>query len=252
MSRSASQETDSGSYVGGVYTSKNGNVSGINCPKGSRLYDPNMKPAIYFQPPDTGETEEFVPLTREAAKDVVPNYAISNYGRMINMYTGKIIKPASRPSGYEYYTLPADNSGPKGQKKYCTHRLVMGTFNPVEGMDALEVRHINGDKSDNYVNKTMPDGSVQSNLEWCTEKERKHRNHQEDDDGFVQKLTKKDATIIRALHDSSGYSYARIRDEYYPNVTEVTIQRVCRNQTFKDENYKPKDSKRYYNVGGNR
>lgn len=250
MSRSASQETDSGSYVGGVYTSKNGNVSGINCPKGSRLYDPNMKPAIYFQPPDTGETEEFVQLTQEAAKDVLPNYAISNYGRVINMYSGKIIKPASRPSGYEYYTLPAENCV-KGQKKYCTHRMVMSTFYPVEGMDELEVRHINGEKSDNYVDKTMPDGSVQTNLEWCTEKERKHRKSQDDSVGIIQKLTKEDAKIIRDLHDNSGYSYARIHDEMYPNVTETTIQRVCRNQTFKDDEYVPKEYKKKYYTHGN-
>lgn len=241
MARST-PDSDSGSYVNGVYTSKNGDQSsGLNCPKGVRLYDPNMKPAIFFQPPDTGATEEFVPLTQDAAQDVLPNYAISNYGRILNMHTGKVMKPNYRPNGYEYYCLCAENAK-YGQKKYNTHRMVMKTFVPNSDADNLEVNHINSVKSDNYINKTMPDGSIQSNLEWCTHEENTefrsalHEN-------VVLKLTRSDAATIRQLHDDDGLSYAKIREEYYPSVSEVTIQRVCRNKTFKDSTYTPKDYK---------
>ena len=43
-----------GEYIDGVYVGKlNGTISGLNCPKGQTLVDPNMIPAIYFMPDDT-------------------------------------------------------------------------------------------------------------------------------------------------------------------------------------------------------
>lgn len=60
-------------------------------------------------PEDRGETEDFVPLTSEVAPDIRDYYAISNYGRVLNTYSGKIMKPNYRPNGYEYYCLAAEN-----------------------------------------------------------------------------------------------------------------------------------------------
>ena len=245
MARST-QESDSGSYINGIYTSKNGNTSsgGLNCPKGQRLYDSNMKPAVYFTPPDTGETENFVQLTQDAAPGVMPYYAISNYGRVINMYSGQIMKPNYRPNGYEYLCLAAEGTNANGkpsQRKYSTHRMVMKTFDPVEDMDNLQVNHYNGNKADNYIHKTMPDGSVQSNLEWSTPSENAlHR-------GMLApsircKLSQYDAYEIRRLHDEEGYSYKRIMEEKFPQVSVSAIQNVCRNKTYVDPEYVPKEN----------
>lgn len=241
-------ETDSGSYVNGVYTSKNGNTrnGGLNCPKGMRLYDPNMRPAIFFQPDDTGPTEQFEMITREVAPDILPYYAISNYGRILNINTGQIMKPNYRPNGYEYTCLAAENCK-YGQKKYTTHRLVLQTFEPVEGMDKLQVNHINRNKADNYVNKTMPDGTIESNIEWNTPKQNaKHRAETEEELGI--KLSLGEAKKIRDLHDQ-GYSYEQIRDYHgFDFISISSIQNICRNKAFRDPLYKPAPKHNYYKL----
>jgi len=237
MARST-KETDSGNYVNGVYTSKNGDITagGLNCPKGVRLYDTSMQDAIFYMPEDRGETEDFEMITQDAAPDVLPYYAISNYGRLLNIKSGKIMKPNYRPNGYEYFCLSADNCK-YGQKKYNTHRLVMKTFDPCENMDELQVNHINTNKSDNYINKTMPDGTIQSNLEWATPKE--NIQHIEAIGRDKKKLSQDDAKKIRELHDQ-GYSYEQIRQNGYGFVCGTTIQNVCTNKIYIDPDYTPK------------
>ena len=230
--------TDSGKYVNGVYTSKNGfSNSGLNCPKGTRLYNTDVKQVVFFEPEDTAEGEEFTRLTQDAAPDVLPYYAISNYGRILNTRSGNIMKPNYRPNGYEYYCLAAENAK-TGQKKYSTHRLVLKTFDPRENMDNLQVNHIHGDKTQNYINKIMPDGTVDSGIEWCTASE--NSKHAVDTLGRSSgKLSFEDATKIRKLHDE-GYSYGQINFYHYPEVSLASIQNICLNRTYKDENYTPK------------
>lgn len=227
----------SGSYVNGVYTTKNGfSGTGLNCPKGTRLYNTDIIQPIFFMPEDRGETEDFVPLTSEAAPDIRDYYAISNYGRILNTYSGKIMKPNYRPNGYEYYCLAAENCK-HGQKKYNTHRLVMKTFEPIENSSELEVNHIDGDKTHNYINKTMPDGSVQSNLEWNTHFENmEHGKHL----GLNQPLniSQHDISRIRELRNK-GYSYTVINENYFPNISISSIQAICKNIMYRDENYTP-------------
>lgn len=47
------------------------------------------------------------------------------------------------------------------KKTYRAHRLVLMAFNPIDGMERLEVNHIDGNKSNNNL----------ENLEWCTPSE---------------------------------------------------------------------------------
>lgn len=47
----------------------------------------------------------------------------------------------------------------------------MMSFNPREDASNMEVNHIDGDKTHNYINKTMPDGTLESNLEWNSHSE---------------------------------------------------------------------------------
>lgn len=207
------------------------------------MYNTSSCP-IFFLPEDAMEGEEFRMITPEVAQDVLPYYAISNYGRVENINTGKIMKPNYRVNGYEYLCLAAENCK-NGQKKYTTHRLVLKTFEPRDDMDDLEVNHIYGDKSENYINKIMPDGSKKSSIEWSTRsKNCKHRNAT----GLQSQrntLTDNDANHIRLLHDK-GYTYSYIQENYYPYISNTTIQNICRNRSHKDENYTPRDYNEMY------
>lgn len=230
------KDTDSGSYVNGVYTTKNGySGSGLNCPRGTRLYDSSkIKKPIFFFPKDTPPGELFRPITREVAPDILDYYAVSNYGRVMNINSGKVMKENFRPNGYGYFCLAADNCK-NGQKKYSTHRLVMKTFKPCDDMDNLEVNHKDGDKSHNYVDKVMPDGTIESNLEWSSHKENaEHRQTLENYD--VDKITTEMAKNIRDLHDE-GYSYELISKKFYPYLSTTGIQNVCCNRAHYDPNY---------------
>ena len=230
-----SYETGSGNYVNGVYTTKNGfNNSGLGCPKGTRLYDTNVINPFIFLPEDNGENEEWKMIKPDVAPDILPYYAVSTYGRVMNVKSEKVMKENFRPNGYSYFCLAADNCK-NGQKKYSTHRMVMMTFEPVEGMDDLQVNHINGNKKDNYINKIMPDGTMQSNLEWVTDSENKlHRNTL--DWYATNKLSQADATNIRNLRDQ-GLTFSDIAKTY--NVSATTIQNICNNVQHKDPNYTP-------------
>ena len=171
------KETDSGSYVNGVWTTKNGYTGyGMMCPRGGTLYDTTAIYPMFKIPEDTPPDEVFVGLEEPAAPDVRPYYAISNYGRLLQIHTGKIMKENYRNTGYGYYCLSCKtpNKNGKYQKKYTSHRIIMETFEPREDMKRLQVNHINGVKKDNYINKRMPDGTLQSNLEWVTAKENIH------------------------------------------------------------------------------
>lgn len=218
---------NSGKYINGVYTSKNGYVSGLVCPKGGRLYDPNYKSPIFFDPIDVEKGEEFKLLTQDIAPDILPYYAISNYGRIENIFTRQLIKVNYRPNGYPYVCLAADNCK-FGQKKYSLHRLVLKAFNPVDNMDSLEVNHIYCDKTKNYVNKIMEDGSIDSSIEWATPKENISHAIANNLRG-KNKLTNEDVVNIREKY-SQGYTIKDIHNEY-TFVSYNTIVDVCKNKT---------------------
>lgn len=235
------QETDSGKYVNGIYTTKNGFAGlGLNCPKGTRLYDTSKIQPIFFEPEDTAVGEEFEMITQDVCPDILPYYAVSNYGRILNVKSCKIMKPNYRPNGYEYYCLAAENCK-NGQKKYSTNRIVMKTFDPREDADQLQVNHINGNKAENYYNKVMEDSSIQSNLEWSTPSENIIHSR-ETGLNKGSNLDMEKAKHIRKLRDQ-GYSYSRIRSDFYPYVSGSAIQMVCKNQSYYDPKYKPLNHK---------
>lgn len=81
-------------------------------------------------------------------------YAVSNDGKVWSYRSNKYLKPAN--NGYGYLKVDLFKDGMKS--KHRVHRLVLETFNPVEGMENLQVNHIDYDKTNNNL----------SNLEWCT------------------------------------------------------------------------------------
>lgn len=85
-----------------------------------------------------------------------PVYSASNYGRIRNDGTGRIMHVYQTPRGYLTLTLRRDNK----QVPRSVHRLVAEAFLGGPHPD-LDVNHIDGDKTNNCI----------ENLEWCTREE---------------------------------------------------------------------------------
>lgn len=84
-------------------------------------------------------------------------YRVSDLGDVYSIITNKKLKIRFSREGYSKINLSKNGI----RKTHFVHRLVMETFNAIEGMDSLQVNHINEIKNDNAL----------SNLEWCTAKE---------------------------------------------------------------------------------
>lgn len=85
-----------------------------------------------------------------------PVYSASNYGRIRNDGTGRIMHTYPNTRGYLALTLRRDNK----QVPQMVHRLVAEAFLGGPHPD-LDVNHIDGNKVNNYI----------ENLEWCTREE---------------------------------------------------------------------------------
>lgn len=87
------------------------------------------------------------------------NYEVSNLGNVRNKKTKLVLATEDTGNGYLYVGLQMPDGS---YKKARVHRLVAMTFLEFERTEERnEVDHINGCKTDNYV----------ENLRWCTHKE---------------------------------------------------------------------------------
>ena len=94
------------------------------------------------------------------------HYQVSNFGRVKSVEristTGqrlseKVMKTCRDRGGYDFIGLWLDGR----KKNFKIHRLVIETFNPIDGMENLDCNHIDEDKTNNRL----------ENLEWMTRKE---------------------------------------------------------------------------------
>jgi len=94
--------------------------------------------------------------------DALPNYAVSNYGTVLNVNRDRELKPFPDANGYLRVVLYH-----KGiRHEVYVHRLVARAFflNYQEG---VEVKHINDDKNDNSVlNLTLGVGCRVGEMLW--------------------------------------------------------------------------------------
>lgn len=116
-------------------------------------------------------------------------YQVSNFRRVMNIKTGRILKPVLQTTGYLTVSLCRNGVS----KIYSLHRLVAQAFpDLVEWTDEakgkpfeeLEVDHINRDRADNRL----------ENLCWCTHK-----------DNMNNKLSKEYFKQIRGGENSVWY-----------------------------------------------
>lgn len=237
--------TDSGTYVNGQYVTKNGFTgSGLNCPRGTSLYDNSVIPAVFFEPDDKKDGEEFEAILPEVVPGIAPYYAISNYGNVYNYRSGKYMKENYRPNGYSYFCFATTELNPETgkvrQRKGTTHRIVMETFEPIDDCRKMEVNHINGDKTDNKYNVHLEDGIIYNNLEWVTGSENiRHailhglRVDIYNTNYRRRSFTMEEANDIRRMHNE-GYSINDILKKY-PNASATAIQNIYTNRTYKEK-----------------
>lgn len=113
---------------------------------------PDMTPELY----ESMYEEEWRVIER------YPKYEVSNYGRIRNIKTGRILQQAFNPNGYLMLTLYRGD-GSVG-RSVRVHRIVGEAFceNPYDcSVDELDINHDDGDKTNNHV----------YNLYWTTRKE---------------------------------------------------------------------------------
>lgn len=212
-------ENDTGSYQNGMYTTKNGFVSGLGCPKGTKLFNTEAMPAIFF-PEVLEENEEYRLITQDVAPYSLPYYAVSNHGNVANIYTGQILKESFKPNEYGYYSLAVgDNPSDQRSKKYLTHKLVKETFDTqVDQEHPKMIKHADDNRRNNHID----------NLEYVDTKPKPSKKTQRLEDEVVKK--------IRELY-LEGYSYSQIRYQLDPSLTFDTIKNVCTNRSYHDPDF---------------
>ena len=84
-------------------------------------------------------------------------YAITEDGRVWNYRTRGWQALHTTKNGYVEALLSSGGT----RKHYQVHRLVLMTYKPIEGMESLDVDHIDENRSNNCL----------SNLQWLTHKD---------------------------------------------------------------------------------
>ena len=76
-----------------------------------------------------------------------PQYIVSNYGRIMNIHTKRILRPAKKPAGYLQVSLWKQNKGTSKD----VHQIVYQAFYPTDNLDGYVINHIDGNKENNCL-----------------------------------------------------------------------------------------------------
>lgn len=141
-------------------------------------------------------------LPGEIWKDIpfTEGYQVSNMGRVKSFKLsrfGKLMKLTMSNKGYLRVGLKDKET--KKTKQCSIHRLVLMIFNPIPGMEDLEVNHRDEDKTNNRLD----------NLEWC---ERKYNaNHGK----AIEKVAAQRRKPVKCVETGEVFSCAKEAGEAY-------------------------------------
>lgn len=152
------------------------------------------------------------------------NYWISENGKVISLYRGKILNSRLNENGYLTTIL---SSNGYDLKTHLIHRLVAQEFVP-NFEDKPQVNHINGDKTVNHY----------SNLEWCTSKENIIHAYvnglalsKHGEDSHRSKLTNDQAKEIRQYFHDRSYTVPELAVTY--NISIRTVWDILMYKKYK-------------------
>lgn len=86
------------------------------------------------------------------------DYYVTEDGHIWSAKTNKFLSEHDDKNGYKKVRMSCLDLEPGKTHTFSVHRLVLENFNPVDGMENLQVNHIDGNKTNNSL----------SNLEWMT------------------------------------------------------------------------------------
>lgn len=92
------------------------------------------------------------------------NYYVTDDGHIYSEKTNKFLAEHEDKNGYKKVRMSCLDLEPGKTHTFSVHRLVLENFNPIDGMENLQVNHKDGDKKNNSL----------TNLEWVTCEENIH------------------------------------------------------------------------------
>lgn len=134
--------------------------------------------------------------------DIKDCYVIDDTGKIRNINTGNYMKINKNCNGYMRVSLMKKGGGTTSIQY---HRLLMMLFKPVEGMEKLQINHIDGNKENNTLN----------NLQWVTPQENIHHaiktgltnfSYLQGEKTNFSHYTEKDAKLVIDLLKSNKYT----------------------------------------------
>jgi len=151
-------------------------------------------------------------------------YYVTEDGKIFSEKSNIFLKPAIDKYGYEVVRPMGKDGTPKNR---FVHRLVLGTFNPIEEINNKTVNHIDTNKRNNKI----------ENLEWMTIQE---NNAHAVEHGLRGKTGEKNPnsklTIIEVeeiLNSLGKISQQKLADKY--GVSKSTIVNIKNKRTWKKE-----------------
>jgi len=156
-------------------------------------------------------------------------YLVSNLGRVYSDYWKIYKKTSTDKDGYVLVSL--------NNKTKRRARVVLSSFNPIEGMDKLQVNHVNSIRNDDRL----------ENLEWCTVSENhkhayktngKEATRMKGSTNHNSKLTEGDVREIFKLLEDGSLKQKTIAEIYQVTPTTINYIKLGKSWQHVDRNEK--------------